>query len=73
VVLVCSQTWSFTLGPADQEFLDSEEFKSGKERLQFEWDIVGGAIDKNYQKPIRDGFTAMMSRMVSSLVTTSIA
>jgi elongation factor G len=51
---------SFTLGPADQEFLDSEEFKSGKERLQFEWDIVGGAIDKNYQKPIKDGFTSMM-------------
>jgi elongation factor G len=51
---------SFTLGPADQEFLDSDEFKSGKERLQFEWDIVGGAIDKNYQKPIKDGFTSMM-------------
>ncbi|MTB49934.1 elongation factor G [Lewinella sp. W8] len=51
---------SFTLGPADQEFLDSDEFKSGKERLQFVWDIVGGAIDKNYQKPIKDGFTSMM-------------
>ena len=51
----------FELGPADQEFLDSEDFKSGKERLQFVWDIVGGAIDKNYQKPIRDGFIAMMN------------
>ncbi|MEM9847624.1 MAG: EF-Tu/IF-2/RF-3 family GTPase, partial [Bacteroidota bacterium] len=50
----------FKLGPADQEFLDSEEFKSGKEKLQFDWKIVGGAIDKNYIKPIRDGFTAMM-------------
>ncbi|MEM6770647.1 MAG: elongation factor G, partial [Bacteroidota bacterium] len=51
---------SFTLGPADQEFLDSDEFKSGKESLQFEWAIVGGAIDKNYQKPIKDGFASMM-------------
>jgi len=50
----------FELGPADEEFLESEDFKSGKEKLQFEWGIVGGAIDKNYQKPIRDGFTAMM-------------
>ncbi|MEZ4983474.1 MAG: elongation factor G [Saprospiraceae bacterium] len=51
----------FELGPADEEFIESEGFKSGKDKLQFVWDIVGGAIDKNYQKPIRDGFTAMMS------------
>ena len=51
----------FELGPADEEFLESEEFKSGKEKLQFIWGIVGGAIDKNYQKPIRDGFLAMMN------------
>jgi len=50
----------FELGPADEEFLESDEFKSGKEKLQFVWDIVGGSIDKNYQKPIRDGFLAMM-------------
>jgi elongation factor G len=50
----------FELGPADDEFLESEEFKTGKEKLQFVWDIVGGSIDKNYQKPIRDGFKAMM-------------
>ncbi|MCC6724507.1 MAG: elongation factor G, partial [Saprospiraceae bacterium] len=50
----------FTLGPADEEFLESDDFKSGKTRLQFEWGIVGGAIDKNYQKPIKDGFNAMM-------------
>ncbi len=50
----------FELGPADEEFLESDDFKTGKVKLQFEWDIVGGAIDKNYQKPIRDGFTAMM-------------
>ena len=51
----------FELGPADAEFLESEDFKSGKEKLQFEWGIIGGKIDKNYQKPIRDGFTAMMA------------
>jgi elongation factor G len=51
----------FTLGPADQEFLDSDDFKSGKKKLQFEWGIVGGAIDKNYIKPITDGFTQMMN------------
>ena len=51
---------SFELGPADEEFLESDEFKSGKEKLQFEWAIVGGSIDKNYQKPIKDGFLAMM-------------
>jgi len=50
----------FTLGPADEEFLESEDFKNGKEKLQFDWGITGGAIDKNYQKPIKDGFKAMM-------------
>ncbi|MEM9835668.1 MAG: elongation factor G [Bacteroidota bacterium] len=54
----------FDLGPADQEFLDSDDFKNGKEQLQFEWAIVGGSIDKNYQKPIKDGFKAMMSNGV---------
>ena len=51
----------FELGPADAEFLESDEFKSGKKKLQFIWSIVGGAIDKNYQKPIADGFTQMMN------------
>ena len=50
----------FELGPADEEFLESEEFQNGKEKLQFEWAIVGGAIDKNYQKPIKDGFLSCM-------------
>jgi elongation factor G len=50
----------FELGPADQEFLDSDDFKAGKVKLQFDWGIVGGKIDKNYQKPIKDGFNAMM-------------
>ncbi|MBK8969148.1 MAG: elongation factor G [Saprospiraceae bacterium] len=51
----------FEIGPADQEFLDSDDYKNGKKKLQFEWGIVGGAIDKNYMKPINDGFTQMMS------------
>jgi elongation factor G len=51
----------FELGPADESFLESDEFKSGKKKLQFEWGIVGGAIDKNYQKPIVDGFNQMMN------------
>jgi elongation factor G len=51
----------FELGPADEDFLNSEDFKSGKKKLQFEWAIVGGAIDKNYQKPIMDGFNQMMN------------
>ena len=54
----------FELGPADQEFLDSDDFKNGKKKLQFVWDIVGGSIDKNYIKPITDGFNAMMANGV---------
>ena len=50
----------FELGPADQEFLDSDDFKKGKEKLQFVWGIFGGSIDKNYMKPISDGFRSMM-------------
>ncbi len=51
----------FTLGPADEDFLLSDDFKNGKKKLQFVWGIVGGAIDKNYAKPISDGFTQMMN------------
>jgi elongation factor G len=54
----------FELGPADETFLESDDFKSGKTRLQFQWDIVGGSIDKNYIKPISDGFKAMMDNGV---------
>lgn len=53
----------FEIGPADQEYLESEEFENG-EKLQFVWDIFGGAIDKNYQKPIKDGFRQMMDNGV---------
>ena len=54
----------FELGPADEDFLESDDFKSGKTKLQFIWAIVGGAIDKNYMKPIQDGFKAMMNNGV---------
>ena len=56
----------FELGPADEEFLQSDGFTSGKDKLQFEWAIVGGSIDKNYQKPIKDGFIAMMANGVKA-------
>jgi elongation factor G len=51
----------FEIGPADQEFLESEEFKSGKLKIQYVWDIVGGVIDKAYQGPILKGFNEMMN------------
>ena len=50
----------FEIGPADEEFLESDDFKTGKTKLQFEWGITGGAIDKNYVKPIQTGFLSMM-------------
>ena len=50
----------FELGPADQEFLDSEDFKNGKVRLQFENKIVGGSIPKEFMPSIQKGFNAMM-------------
>jgi len=51
----------FTIGPADEEFLESDDYKSGKKKLQFEWAIVGGAIDKVYVPSITKGFTEMMN------------
>ncbi len=54
----------FELGPADQEFLDSDEFKAGKTRLQFENKIVGGKIPKEFFPSIIKGFNAMMDNGV---------
>ena len=51
---------SFTLGPADEEFLQSEDFKSGKTRLQFVNDVFGGSVPKEYIPSIIKGFNAMM-------------
>ncbi len=55
---------SFVLGPADPEFLQSDEFKSGKLRLQFVNDIRGGSIPKEFMPPIVKGFNAMMDNGV---------
>ena len=51
---------SFELGPADQTFLDSEDFKNGKTRLQFVNDIFGGSIPKEFHGSIVKGFNSMM-------------
>ena len=55
---------SFEIGPADQEFLDSDEFKSGKERLQFVNGLFGGSIPKELVPSIVKGFKAMMDNGV---------
>jgi elongation factor G len=55
---------SFELGPADQEFLDSDDFKSGKLRLQFVNGIFGGSVPKEYFPSIVKGFNAMMDNGV---------
>jgi elongation factor G len=54
----------FELGPADEEFLESDEFKSGKEKFQFENKIVGGSIPKEFFPSIIKGFKAMMDNGV---------
>ncbi len=51
---------SFEVGPADQEFLDSDEFKSGKTRIQFENKVFGGSIPKEYIPSVLKGFSQMM-------------
>jgi elongation factor G len=55
---------SFEIGPSDAEFLESDEFKSGKLRLQFVNDIHGGSIPKEFMGPITKGFNAMMDNGV---------
>jgi elongation factor G len=54
----------FDLGPADEEFLESEDFKSGKVRLQFVNKIVGGSIPKELIKSVEKGFNSMMDNGV---------
>mgnify|MGYP001486551782 FL=1 len=55
---------SFELGPADESFLDSDDFKSGKTKLQFVNNIVGGSIPKEFFPSIVKGFNAMMDNGV---------
>ena len=51
---------SFELGPADEEFLQSDDFKSGKTKMQFVNAIFGGSVPKEFFPSIVKGFTAMM-------------
>ncbi len=55
---------SFELGPADEEFLESDDFKSGKTRLQFVNGIFGGSVPKEFFPSIVKGFNAMMDNGV---------
>ncbi len=50
----------FELGPADSEFLESDDFKTGKVQLQFVNDIKGGSIPKELLPSVVKGFTSMM-------------
>jgi len=54
----------FELGPADEEFLESEDFKSGKKRLQFDNAITGGAIPRELIPSVEKGFNSMMDNGV---------
>ena len=55
---------SFKLGPADAEFLETDDFKSGKTILQFSDKIRGGSIPKEFFPAIKKGFNAMMNNGV---------
>ncbi len=50
----------FELGPADEEFLESDDFKNGKTKLQWVNNIVGGSIPKELLPSAQKGFLAMM-------------
>lgn len=52
------------IGPADQEFLDSDEFKSGKKKLQFVNGVVGGSVPKEFIPSVIKGFEASMENGV---------
>ncbi|MFK8103324.1 MAG: elongation factor G [Saprospiraceae bacterium] len=54
----------FELGPADEEFLESDDFKNGKKRLQFDTKITGGSIPRELIPPIEKGFNMMMDNGV---------
>ncbi len=55
---------SFEIGPADQEFLDSDDFKDGKVKMQFVNDIFGGSIPRELIGPTQKGFESMMNNGV---------
>jgi len=49
------------IGPADEEFLESDDFKSGKKRIQFVNSVVGGSISREFIPSVEKGFNEMMS------------
>jgi len=51
---------SFELGPADEEFLEGEDFKNGKARLQFVNNIFGGSVPREFIPSVVKGFNSMM-------------
>jgi elongation factor G len=52
---------SFEIGPADKSFLESEDFKNGKVKMQFVNDIFGGSIPRELVPPSEKGFASMMN------------
>lgn len=49
----------FELGPADAEFLESQEFQTGRQRVQFEEAVPEGSIKPDYLPAVRHGFESM--------------
>ena len=49
----------FELGPADAEFLKSQEFQTGRQRVQFEEAVPDGSIKPEYLPAVRRGFESM--------------
>jgi elongation factor G len=54
----------FELGPADHEFLESDEFKSGKTKMQFVNGISGGSIPRELIPSVIKGFKSCMENGV---------
>jgi len=50
----------FDIGPADEEFLESDDFKTGRVKMQFVNDIVGGSIPRELIPSVEKGFLSMM-------------
>ena len=48
------------VGPADEEFLNSDVFLKEGKRLQFVSKIVGGTIPKEFIPSVEKGFTQML-------------
>ncbi|MBK6933364.1 MAG: elongation factor G [Saprospirales bacterium] len=51
----------FELGPADEAFLNSDDFKNGRTKMQFEWAVRQEAVDQRFLSPVQEGFASMMN------------